>query len=204
MSIASRNTALTILALLLVAACASGPRTEPAGVVEVGKLRVTIDGGWYRVPREETPEKRSLTRVLTREGADKDRLYIIAGTDQGETLFETEHAVGAPAFDPTMSPDDIAGLVAGSIEAALWGGGASVEATNIEEHGYTGIPGVQLELEVSGSANHRGVAGAFTVDERLYVVIFVAESPGDFERFEETARQSIDSAIYSIKTIRRS
>ena len=203
MFVALRNITITMLSLLLLAACASGPRTEPAGVVEVGKLRVTIDDSWYRVPGEETPERASLTRVLTREGADRDRLYILAGTDQGETLFKPEFAGGAPSFNPGMSPDDIAEMVAQSINAAMWGGGASVETTSIKEHGYTGIPGVRVELEISGPANYRGVAGAFEVEERLYAVIFVAESPDSFERHEEAAVKSIDSALYSIRTIRR-
>ncbi len=203
MLLATRNAAFMVLALLLVAACASGPRTEPAGVIEVGKFRVTIDDGWYRVPGDETPEKDSLTRVLTREGADKDRLYIIASVERGETLFKPERAAGAPAFDPGMSPEDVADMVAESLNAAIWGGTAEVDTVNVREHGYTGIPGVQLELEISGPVNHRGLAGAFAVDERLYAVIFVAESPDSFERFEATALQSINSALYSIKTIRR-
>ena len=197
------KTTVTVLALLLLTACASGPRTEPAGVVEVGKLRVTIDDGWYRVPGDETPEKRSLTRVLTREGAENDRLYIIASIERGETLFKPERSAGTPAFNPGMSPDDVADMVARSVNAAIWGGTAEVETINVREHGYTGIPGIQFELEVTGPANHRGVAGAFTVDERLFAVIFVAESPDSFERHEATARQSVDSALYSIKTIRR-
>lgn len=203
MSVIPRTLVIATLAVVLVAACASGPRTEPAGVVEVGKLRVTIDDGWYRVPGDEAPEKRAMTRVMTREGADKDRLYLIGGIDAGETLFRTEYAGGAPAFNLGMSLQDVAEMVAESLDAAIWGGSANVEVTNIREHGFTGIPGLQFELEVSGPANYRGVAGVFPVEERLYAVIFIAESPDTFERHEAAALKSIDSAVVTIKTIRR-
>ena len=200
---AYRLAGMTLLAMLVAACGITEPRTLTPGVVEAGKLRVTIDDGWYRAPSSETQEKRSSTRVLTREGIETDRLYLVGGVDDGKTLFATERAGGAAAFDASMSSADVAGLIADSLEATLWGGSATVAATNVNERGFTGIPGVQFEIEVSGPANHRGVAGAFIAEERLYAVIFVAESPDAFERFEEVALETIDSAIFSIKTIHR-
>ena len=85
----------------------------------------------------------------------------------------------------------------------MWGGAASIKAINATERGFTGIPGVQFDLESTGPANHRGLAGAFVVEERLYAVIFLAESPGSYERHREAAQQTIDSTILTIKTIRR-
>ena len=205
MLVAYRHIGLILLALAVMACGSTGQRTITPGVAEAGKLRVTIDDGWYRAPNAETPGKRPSTRVLTKNGIEHDRLYLVGGVDDGNTIFKEDHAGGAASFDASMSSDDVANLVAGSLEAALWGGSTSVAAKNATERGFTGIPGVQFDLEASGAGanDYRGLAGAFVVDERLYAVIFLAESPQYYERHRETAQQVIDSAILTIKTIRR-
>lgn len=203
MIIRYRHVGIILSALALTACSITEPRSITPGVAEAGKLRVTLDEGWFRVPGSEAPEKRSSTRALTREGGDKDRLYLVGGINDGQTIFKEEYASGAAQFDAGMPLTDIAGLAAGSVNAAIWRGAANIETVESEERGFTGIPGVQFELEVSGPANHRGMAGAFVVEERLYAVIFVAESPDAFERHQEAVAEIIDSAILSIKTIHR-
>ena len=172
-------------------------------MADTGKLRVTLGEGWYRGPSSETSEKRGTTRIYTREGIETDRLYLIGGIDDGKTIFKEDRAGGAAAFSVSMSSGDIGELIADSLEAVLWGGAAEITTANVKERGFAGIPGVQFELEASGPASHRGVAGAFVAEDRLYAVVFLAESPDAFERNQEAALQIIDSAILSIKTIRR-
>ena len=201
----SRNTAFSMLVLFLVAACATGPRSVPSGVTEAGKLRVTLDDGWYRTPADETPGKRASTRVLSKEGIENDRLYLVGGIDSGETLLKSEFAGGATPFVAGMSADDIARFVAGSLEAASWGGSKTIEVKNVTQRGFTGIPGIQFELEATGAGtlDQRGLAGAFTVEDRLYAVVFLAAVPDSYDRHREAAQQAIDTAIVTIKTIRR-
>ena len=154
-------------------------------------------------PVPETPEKRSTTRVYTRQGIEFDRLYLVGGVDDGSTIFKQQYAGGAEPFDADGPLTGIADMVAGSIEAVRRDGAAEITATNVSERGFTGLPGVQFELGAASPTSHRGAGGAFVFEERLYAVVFLAESPDAFERNQASVEQIIDSAIYSIKTIRR-
>ena len=198
-----RPVAVILLAIALAACGMTEPRTITPGVADTGKLRVTLGEGWYRGPSSETSEKRGTTRIYTREGIETDRLYLIGGIDDGKTIFKEDSAGGAAPFSVSMSSTDIGELIADSLEAVLWGGAAEITTVNLNERGFTGIPGIQFELEASGPVNHRGVAGAFVAEDRLYAVVFLAESPDAFERNQERVLEIIDSAIFSIKTIRR-
>ena len=61
-----------------------------------------------------------------------------------------------------------------------------------------------LEADVPGAKNHRGMAGGYVDEERLYINIFLAESPGYYERHKQVAQEVIESAVPTIKTIRMS
>ena len=202
MSVAHRQIGLILLALALAACGMTSQRTITPGVTKAGKLRVTIEEGWYRAPGDETQEKRPSTRVFTRNGLDTDRLYLVGGVDNGQTIFQESHASGADPFDAGMSSADLASLAASSLGIALRVDG--VTARNVTERGFTGVPGVQFELEVTGGtlAGHRGIAGAFVADERLYAVIYLAQAAEYGQRSQEIERM-LDSAILTIKTIRR-
>ena len=203
MNRAYRPLGVTLLALALAACGMMEPRTVTPGVADTGKLRVTLGEGWYRGPGSETSEKRGTTLIYTREGIETDRLYLIGGIDNGKTIFREGKAGDAAPFDTGMSSSDVAELIADSLQAVLWGGAAEITTTNLNERGFTGIPGIQFELGASGPVNHRGVAGAFVAEDRLYAVVFLAESPDAFERNQERALEIIDSAIFSIRTIGR-
>lgn len=200
----NKASAVVLLALFMMAACASGSvKKDESGVVALGKLRVTLGPGWQRVT-DDVPERKDRSRVYSRDGLDSDRLILVPNVTPGDTLFNDVTGRGLPVFEPGASQADIADLVAGSIQSALWDGGATVTASNVDAHGYTGIPGVTFDLDtvIPGAANQRGMAGAFVHEERLHVTIFLAESPGAYEQHREHGQAVIDSMVVTMKTIR--
>ncbi len=200
-----RAFAIAWLALIMLAACASdGYRKEESGVIAAGKLRVTFGRGWRRAPDSEVPEKRGVSRVYSRDGLVTDRLILVPGVGEGDALFRDVSGAGLPAYREGATDAEIANLVAASLQAVLWDGGAIIQADNVRPHGFTGIPGFlfDLEADVAGAANQRGMGGAFVYEEHLYVTVFLAELPRSYERHREDAQAVIESMVMTVKTIR--
>ena len=196
---------VAVLATVVASGCVSTDyRSAQSGVTAVGKMRVTLGPGWRRAPGAETPELLSPSRTLSRDGLEHDRLILIAGISEGKSIFREGAAGGLPVFQATMAAPEIAGLIAASLQAVLWDGTADVRAKNIREHGFVGVPGLMFELDadVPGSKDHRGMAGGFVYEGRLYINIFLAESPEYYERHRQIAQEVIESAVPTIKTIR--
>jgi len=194
-----------VVAIAIAAGCASSNyRSEQAGVITVGKMRVTLGSGWQRAPGAEVPEKLNTSKVFSRDGLEHDRLILVAAVTNGSAIFRDPGSAGLPTFRVNMSEAEIAGLVAKSLQVVLWEGAATVAASNAHAHGFTGLPGFKFELEadVPGAADHRGIAGGFVDEDKLYVCIFLAESPEYYERHKEAAQDVIDSAVLTVKTIR--
>ena len=204
------NPAVPILGVLimlaLVAACATTKYVSiMPGVISAGEMRVTIGEGWLRAPEVDTPEKRSSSRTLSRENLDRDRLMLIPGIEDGQPIFRSQgSSAPLPWFEANMNSEQIATLVAQSMQQALWHGGALVASTNIRDHGFGGIAGLvfDLDAETPIGRNHRGFAGGFVHEDRLYVIVFSAESPEHFKKHIDVARQVIDSATVRVPTIK--
>jgi hypothetical protein len=206
-----RTTTTTLLNLLILSLLISGCGTTkyyatPAGVTSVGQMNVTIGAGWFRVPSSETPEKRSSSRVLTRDSIDQSRLMLIPSVGDGQTVFDSSKESPLPLFSADMSSMQIAELVAKSMQQSLLGGQSTVKVSDARDHGFTGIPGFKFDLsvELPGGQSQKGIAGGFIHDDQLFVNIFVAESPALFAQHESSAQQVIDSAVLRVRTIKMS
>lgn len=205
MDVSHRSSILAVLALVMAAGCVSnGYRNVGAGVVAIGKLRITLGSGWQRAPGTETPEKTATSRVYSRYDLERDRLIVIPGVSVGDPLFRDVYETGLPVFANGASETDIANLVAASLQAVLWQGDALIQASNVQPHGFTGTPGLMFDLEadVASAANQRGKGGAFVSEGRLYVVLFLAQSPGVYEKLREAAEAVVESMVLTVKTIR--
>ena len=198
--------ALILLALLV--ACATNQYVSAVpGVTSFGKLRVTIREGWLRAPASLVPEELSLSRTLTRENLERDRLMIIPGVSGGESIFQDRNEANPlPSFAANMNSEQIAAMVGKSMQQALWNGDATVAIKDARDHGYTGIAGFvfDLEVDIPSGPDHKGAAGGFVYDDRLYVIIYSAESPDYFGSQIDDVRKLIDSATVRVKTIRMS
>lgn len=195
----------TLVAMMICCGCgSSAPRASEEGVYEVGRLRITLDGGWYKQSGSDLPRAQARSSTWSREGVEHDRLFVTGGVDDGEPVFKASDYPGLPVFRSDMSATEVAELVAQSLQRVLWNGSASIAASNARERGFTGLPGFEFELsaEVPGSASHRGIAGGFVDEGRLHLTVYLAESPGYFERHREAAQAVIDSSVPTMKTIR--
>jgi hypothetical protein len=195
----------TLVAMMICCGCgSSAPRASDEGVYEVGRLRITLDGGWYKQSGSDLPRAQARSSTWSREGVEHDRLFVTGGVDDGEPVFKASDYPGLPVFRSDMSATEVAELVAQSLQRVLWNGSASIAASNARERGFTGLPGFEFELsaDVPGSASHRGIAGGFVDEGRLHLTVYLAESPGYFERHREAAQAVIDSSVPTMKTIR--
>jgi hypothetical protein len=192
--------------LVLTAGCATKKYAslDPASL-PLGQMNVSVGEGWLRAPEVETPEKRSISRTLSRETLDRDRLMLIPGVNHGQSIFDNNGGVTSlPVFDADMNMEQIANLVGQSMQQALWKGSSTVSVSEVRGHGYLGTPGFLFDIEVDmlSGPDHKGFAGGYVHEERLYVNIFVAESPAHFNEHKEAAMQVIESATVRLKTIR--
>lgn len=193
-----------LIAMIACAACTSqAPKASGEGVHEVGQLRVTLDSGWYEQHGAELPRTRAHSTTWSRNGLDHDRLFVVAGVGDGESLFRASEYTGLPVFRPGMSATETADFVARSLQGVLWDGSASITASNARERGFTGVPGFEFEVstQAPGAASHRGIAGGFVDDGRLYLAVYLAEAPEYFERNRESAQGVIDSLVPRTRTI---
>jgi hypothetical protein len=191
---------------LLVSGCGT-TKYLPAtpGVTSMGMMNVTIGEGWFRVPEGYTPEKRSSTRVFTRDDVDSDRLMLISSVRDGQSIFTSNgNELPLPTFRADMSSQQIADLVAMSMQLSLWNGQSTVTVSNARDTGFTGIAGFKFDLGVTlpRGQSEKGTAGGFVHDDRLYVNIFVANFPAPYDEVESFAQQVIDSALLRVRTIR--
>ncbi|MDH3586389.1 MAG: hypothetical protein OEQ30_04820 [Gammaproteobacteria bacterium] len=194
-----------LVAIITITGCASQvPRASDAGVYEIGRLRITLDDRWYKQSGSDLPRGQALSSTWSREGLERDRLFVTGGVDDGEPIFKASDYPGLPVFRSNMSATETAGFIAKSLQGVLWSGSAVISVSNVRERGFTGLPGFEFELsaDVPGAASHRGIAGGFVDEGRLYVTVYLAESPGYFERHRQAAQAVIDSSVPTMKTIR--
>lgn len=197
-----------LILLALISACATNKYASVVpGVTSFGKMRVTIGEGWLRAPASVIPEERSSSRTLTRENLEQDRLMLIPGVSDGQSIFHNHNnATPLPLYAANMNSEEIAAMVGQSMQQALWNGSATVAIKDARDHGYGGIAGFEFDLEVKmpSGPDHKGTAAGFVYEGRLYVIVYSAESPEYFDRHIDVVRQVIDSVTVRVKTIRMS
>jgi hypothetical protein len=189
----------TIVAVLVITACAASYKNAIPGVDSLGKMQVNIDEGWQIAARSMTPYARSMSRTYTREGLPMDRVTLITGVDDGDTIFKNS-AAALPAFRSAMSSEQIEGLVQSSLQSLFAAGDATVSTTNRRPHGFSGMEGILFDVSmlVTDGADSRGVIGAFVYEERLYLILYVAQDPGYYKKHLAGAMAVIDSVAVKV------
>lgn len=197
---------LLILALAPLAGCVTGYTLVQPGVQSFGDMRVTVDDNWNLAPARFTPSTRKQSRTWTQDGLLLDRLIIIPAVADGETLFVSRNKSAAlPVFHADMLPNEVEELVESSIVKLYGEGQSAVSTSNLRPQGFGEHGGFMFEIEaaITESPDYRGSVGAFVVDEKLYMVVFLAAEPHYFNKHAERADAIIKSATLSVKTIRQ-
>ena len=196
---------LLILALAPLAGCVTGYTLVQPGVQSFGDMRVTVDDNWNLAPARFTPASRKQSRTWTQDGLLLDRVLIIPAVADGETLFVSQSKSAAlPVFHADMLPNEIEELVESSIVKLYGEGQSAVSTSNLRPQGFGEHGGFMFDIEaaITESPDYRGSVGAFVVNEKLYMVVFLAAEPHYFNKHAARADAIIKSATLSVKTIR--
>ena len=194
-----------ILALAPLAGCVTGYTLVQPGVQSFGDMRVTVDDDWNLAPARFTPASRKQSRTWTQDGLLLDRVLIIPAVADGETLFVSHSKSAAlPVFHADMLPNEIEELVESSIVKLYGEGQSAVSTSNLRPQGFGEHGGFMFDIEaaITESPDYRGSVGAFVVNEKLYMVVFLAAEPHYFNKHAARADAIIKSATLSVKTIR--
>ena len=182
---------------MLATGCISYSGINP-GEMDYSGLKVRTSQAWNMAPKEATPASRAESRTWTQDGILLDRIVIIPGIPSGEALFKvTSSEQALPVFKADMLPNEIEELTESSIVKLFGEGQVAVETANLRPHRYGENNGFLFDMNVavSDGPNYKGITGAFVVDERLYLIIYLGAEPYYYEKH-------LDEALVIIKGAR--
>jgi hypothetical protein len=201
------KTGIWVLSALavLIAACASATyRQVTPGVNAVGGMQVSAGDGWNLVPSQATPYTRPDAQTWTKDGLLLDRLLIIPAVGDGEALFKSRDPSAAlPAFRASMLPNELEELTESTIVKLFGEGAAVVRTENLRPWRFADQRGVMFDLQaaVTESPDYRGTVGAFIVDKKLYMILFVAATPYYYDKHRADAEALIQSAAIAVPAV---
>jgi hypothetical protein len=198
------RTLLLLLATFSMGACATGYREVLPGVNSAGQLQVTVAAGWNQAPALLTPSARRLSKTFTQDGLLLDRLILIPGVRDGETIFDSDRSAALPLFRADMLPNELEELTESSILKLYGEGAATVSTENLRPHGFGSHSGVLFDIRaaVTESPDYRGLVAAIIAEEKLYMVMFLAADPYYFDKHIETVEAIINSLAIRVPTIK--
>lgn len=180
------------LAVLLLAACATGPVVPvmvPAGPVAVGRLQLRTDTVWTRLPVE--PPR----QVWTVHGPLLDQLLLHDGLADGQPLVETAEGRTGPVFRAGLAGPELAEFLLDSQRAA---GAVDAAILSVRPQPFAGGEGIRVEFRYrqpeSGLAM-RGVAAARVREGRLVLIQLVAAEDHYFPTLLPAFEQLVGSAV---------
>lgn len=189
---------LTTAACFAFAGCAPTYTLVQSGPVAVGDLQLVTPINLNQAPPVQAPMLRKDSVLYTNDGPDLDRIIVIPGVADGETLIvaPARSDVALPTFRAGMLPNEIEEL-AESTFVKLFGEGNVVVATEgLRPHTFGDRRGFLFDITatVADGPTQNGTVGAFIADEKLYMVIYLAATPYYFDKHRESAASIINSA----------
>ena len=196
------NMARTTVAILCIvlSGCSTAYSLVAPGAVAVGPLSVQASGGWNRAPDTQTRSARPNAETWTQDGLLLDRLVIIPGVPDGESLLVSRSDSAAlPVFRADMLPNEVEELFESSMLKLFGEGNAVVSSDGLRPHRFGDNVGSLFEIDaiVSDSPRYRGLVGAFVANDELYALYFLAAVPYYFDKHLDVAQRTIQSAVLS-------
>lgn len=194
----SRIGLVLLLAGLLGACTTVSYRQVVPGVNALGDLQVTAGNGWNLASPQATPGQRNQSQTWTRDGLLLDRLIIIPAVGDGESIFQTrDKSAALPPFRANMLPNELEELTESTIVKMFGEGAAAVSTENLRPQRFSDHRGVMFDITVAvtESPDYRGTVGAFVVENKLYMIMYVAATPYYFDKHRAEAEAVIQSAV---------
>jgi hypothetical protein len=192
MSLKPMRAASLALAVLLLAACATGGaggRLQEAGNARVFDLALDTELDWARLkaPRQEQ---------WTIDGAPLNQLMVISKVRDGEHVFlgakERRSRPDGPWFRSGMRPDEVRDVV---LDGLRGGGWANVRGSGLRPANWGGVPGLRFDLALDnpGGLMYRGMATAAEREGRLTLLVWIAPAEHYYDRDAEAVSRLFDS-----------
>ena len=187
---------LVSMLCVLLGACVTGYALVTPGSTMVGDLQVRTGPGWNQVPAAAIPWARNGTVAWTMNGMSLDRLVIITGVPDGESIYFGRQATDYPVFRAHMSEPELCALLAETIQQAQGTNRTTVKTGGIRPHRFGRAEGMvfDIDADVLDGPAYRGVAGAFVAGGKLYLLYFLAAVPYYFDQQIAAAESVIESA----------
>jgi len=182
----------------MLAGCTTTYSLVTPGIATVDTLTVQVGAGWNQAPSTQTRSARSNSATWTQDGLLLDRLVIIPGVPDGDSLLVSRNdAAALPTFKADMLPNEIEELFESSMLKIFGEGSAAVSSSGLRPHRFGDHVGFMFEIDaiVSDSPRYRGIVGAFVADEQLYALYYLAAVPYYFDKHLDEAQKTIESAV---------
>jgi hypothetical protein len=176
--------ALTVVAGLLTG-CARYTLVEPKPRTIADLYTVEPQTRWSAL----TEGKREFWTI---DGAGLESILLLRGLDDGEPLFRTADAQKRMKFRKTMSPSELAELLADGLTSI---GVQNVSVTNLRPHKFGSADGFRCELTFAtkNGLEKQGMAAGGTVNGRLYLVLYTGAKLHYYEAHRDSAEKIIQS-----------
>jgi hypothetical protein len=188
---------LVVIAIFLGGCVSYSYSPVSPGTTTYSGLHVTTVQAWNIAPAVATPSARKNSKFWTQDGLLLDRIMIIPGVPDGESIFRvTSKDQALPVFQAGMLPNEIEELTESSIVKLFGEGQVSVDTTRLRPHRFKDSRGFlfDMEIAVSDGPNYGGIAGAFEHDNKLYMIVFLGAQPYYFEKHRDEALSIIQGA----------
>jgi len=186
-----------LLPFVALGGCVTGYTLVAPGAVDLTGLRVTPGVAWNLAPANVSLSSRKTTQVWTQDGLLLDRLLIIPGVPDGETVFvNPRNDAALPVFRADMLPNEIEELTESSIVKLFGEGGVSVSTNNLRPHRFGDQRGIlfNLDVVVSDGPDYKGLAGSFIAADSLYLMLYFGAEPYYYGKHLAEAERVITGA----------
>lgn len=176
-------------------ACVAGYSLVNPGTSMVGDLTISSSDTWNLAPTLAYSRKKA--QVWTQDGLLLDRIIIIPGVANGQSLFKSRQKDAAlPKFRSDMLPNEIEELSESSIAKLFGEGEAAVTTMNLRPHRFGENQGFMFDFSaiLADGPDYSGMAGAFVANEMLYLILYIAAEPHYFDKHQEEAATIIKTA----------
>ena len=192
----SLRTSVMLLAAVTFTGCVPSYQLIQPGPNYVESLELQPAQAWNMAPRSGSTDRKD-SQIWTQDGLLLDRLLIVSGIPDGESIVRSRAKDAAlPVFRSDMLPNEIEELVESTIVKLYGEGDTAVSTMNLRPHRFGEQRGVLFDIEaaVTESPNYRGLVGAFIANDELYIMMYIAVETHYFDKHLAEAETIIKGA----------